>query len=286
MFGAHIAQCSRAVASTSSARAASLHTSAVLQAQLTLRASARARKIQRTLKASLERRAELEAEARANRPHVILGHKAGDEAKWKNSDLARILVTAEDIANSPPPSIDPKTGKVVLPKYMSYGLTEKETEAFFEVLPHLTVQGQVQNQTKGDNTEARTLVSAEVNASREVPGNNLMFARLVDLRNADAGGIAFENRRRIVAEFSEPEKPNDTGRPEVQAAIMTMEIHNMWNHLITFKKDIASRRHLRQIVHKRAKVLRYLKRVDEDRYDRVLERMGVERGAVEGELVV
>ena len=45
-----------------------------------------------------------------------------------------------------------------------------------------------------------------------------MFARMVDLRNANARGIAFENRRRIVAAFSEPENPTDTGRPEVQGA--------------------------------------------------------------------
>lgn len=42
------------------------------------------------------------------------------------------------------------------------------------------------------------------------------MARLLDLKNADAGGIAFENRRRIVEAFGEPGKKNDTGRTEVQ----------------------------------------------------------------------
>ena len=52
------------------------------------------------------------------------------------------------------------------------------------------------------------------------------------------------------------------------------------------KRDVACRRDLRRMVHKRAKILKYLKRVDEDRYDAVLERLGLERGAVEGELIV
>ena len=60
----------------------------------------------------------------------------------------------------------------------------------------------------------------------------------------------------------------------------------MWEHLTRCKRDVACRRDLRRMVHKRAKILKYLKRVDEDRYDAVLERLGLERGAVEGELIV
>ena len=70
------------------------------------------------------------------------------------------------------------------------------------------------------------------------------------------------------------------------AALATYRIRNLWEHLSRVKKDIANRRSLRRLVHQRAKILRYLKRVDEDRYDRVLERLGLERSAVEGELVV
>jgi small subunit ribosomal protein S15 len=42
------------------------------------------------------------------------------------------------------------------------------------------------------------------------------MARLLDLKNADAGGVAFENRRRIIEAFGEPGKKNDSGRTEVQ----------------------------------------------------------------------
>ena len=43
------------------------------------------------------------------------------------------------------------------------------------------------------------------------------FARVMDLRNSNARGIAFENRKRIIAAFSPPGKDNDTGCPEVQS---------------------------------------------------------------------
>ena len=52
------------------------------------------------------------------------------------------------------------------------------------------------------------------------------------------------------------------------------------------KKDIAGRRALRQLVHQRAKMLKYIKRLDAGRYDRILQRVALEPESVEGELVV
>ena len=65
-----------------------------------------------------------------------------------------------------------------------------------------------------------------------------------------------------------------------------MKIRNIWDHLMEKKKDIHGRRSLRMLVHQRAKVLKYIKRSDQDRYDRVLERCALEPEAVEGELVL
>ena len=137
-----------------------------------------------------------------------------------------------------------------------------------------------------------------------------VLAKVVDLRNANAAGVAFENRRRVVEAFSEPGKPNDTGRTEVQgtlrcptlsfnrsnalvlscicflAALLTLQIRNVRNHLREFKRDISNRRSLRRLVHQRAELLKYLKRTDRNRYERVLIRLGFKPRAVEGELVV
>ena len=77
-----------------------------------------------------------------------------------------------------------------------------------------------------------------------------------------------------------------TVRYAVPAALLTMQLRDMWDHIMRNPKDVSNRRSLRRLVHKRAKMLRYLKEVDEDRYDRVLERLGLERSSVEGELNV
>ena len=69
------------------------------------------------------------------------------------------------------------------------------------------------------------------------------------------------------------------------AALLTLQIHNVWNHLREFKRDISNRRSLRRLVHQRAKLLKYLKRTDRDRYEHVLKWLGLEPGAVEGALV-
>lgn len=70
------------------------------------------------------------------------------------------------------------------------------------------------------------------------------------------------------------------------AALATYTIRKLWAHLQTMKKDVANRRNLRKIVHQRAKILKYLKRTDRDRYEAVLDRLGLEPASVEGELVV
>ncbi|KAH9854350.1 S15/NS1 RNA-binding domain-containing protein [Lenzites betulinus] len=287
MLGTHLAQCSRSLASSSSARAAPLHTSAVLHA-----VSARNRRSQQTLKANIQRREEIQRQAQQNRPHVVLGHRAGDEAKWQKSDLVQVLVTETEIQGAELPGSDIRTGMLRLPQYFNYGVGAAERETLFDVLPELTVQSQVKVHPDARVVEGmpppETVVLTRIQgeAALEELYKTGLFARLVDLRNANARGVAYENRKRIVAAFSEPENPNDTGRPEVQAALATYKIRNIWEHLSRCKRDIFSRRSLRRAVHERAKILRYLKRVDEDRYDRVLERLGLERSAVEGELVV
>ena len=83
--------------------------------------------------------------------------------------------------------------------------------------------------------------------------------------------------------FFVPEVSSLTG---VIAALLTPQIRKWWSHLGEFKRDVANRRNLRRLAHQRAKLLKYLKSTNRDRYERVLERLGLALGAVEGELVV
>ena len=63
-----------------------------------------------------------------------------------------------------------------------------------------------------------------------------------------------------------------------------MQIRNLWDHLVRNKRDVGNRRALRMLVHQRAKMLKYIKKKDQDRYERILGRLGLDAEAVEGEL--
>ncbi len=65
----------------------------------------------------------------------------------------------------------------------------------------------------------------------------------------------------------------DTGSPEVQIALLSERIDQLADHLKTHKKDNHSRRGLLQMVHKRKRLLAFLKRKDEDRYNKLVEKL-------------
>ncbi|THU96875.1 S15/NS1 RNA-binding domain-containing protein [Dendrothele bispora CBS 962.96] len=270
MFRTCLTQSTRCVASSSSTSL--FHTSAIV--------SAAPRKL--TNKAKEERKAEKREKALANRPSVILGTRSGEEWRWEQCDLAKVLVKEAGLAG--PPAMQPievSVGTVHVPKQFAYGVTKDDAKLLFDKLPEMSAYQGVKDHkdTEKMNETWRLGVVRELKKATE-------FAKAIDLRNADAEGIAYENRRRIIAEFSAPENPFDPGRTEVQAAILTYRIRNLWNHLTTNKKDVGNRLGLRKLVHHRAKILKYLKRTHRQRYDILLERLALEPESVEGELIV
>ena len=74
-----------------------------------------------------------------------------------------------------------------------------------------------------------------------------------------------------------PTRPDDTGSPEVQVAILSERIDNLTDHFKTHKKDNHSRRGLLKIVSQRRSLLDHLKRSDETRYNALLEKHGMRR---------
>ena len=62
----------------------------------------------------------------------------------------------------------------------------------------------------------------------------------------------------------------DTGSPEVQVAIITNRIAYLAEHFKTHKKDHHSSRGLLKLVGRRRRLLDYLKRIDVDRYRKVV----------------
>ena len=69
----------------------------------------------------------------------------------------------------------------------------------------------------------------------------------------------------------------DTGSPDVQVAILTSRIENLKSHLETHKQDNHSRRGIVMMVAKRRKLLDYLKRKDEARYNSILEKLDLRK---------
>lgn len=65
----------------------------------------------------------------------------------------------------------------------------------------------------------------------------------------------------------------DTGSPEVQVAILTSRIETLKNHLEIHKKDNHSRRWIMLMVAKRRKLLNYLKKKSQERYDSIIEKL-------------
>lgn len=65
----------------------------------------------------------------------------------------------------------------------------------------------------------------------------------------------------------------DTGSPEVQVALLSEKITLLSDHLKTHKKDNHSRRGLLQMVNKRRRLLSYLKKKNEERYNTLVEKL-------------
>jgi small subunit ribosomal protein S15 len=72
-------------------------------------------------------------------------------------------------------------------------------------------------------------------------------------------------------------KAGDTGSPEVQIAILSERITNLTEHFKSHVKDNHSRRGLLKLVSQRRQLLDYLKRSDEGRYAKIIEKLGIRR---------
>ena len=87
--------------------------------------------------------------------------------------------------------------------------------------------------------------------------------------------ITPERKAALIKEYAT--KPNDSGSPEVQVAILSERITNLTEHFKTHGKDHHSRRGLLKLVQTRRSLLDYVKRIDEPRYKTLIERLGIRR---------
>ena len=87
--------------------------------------------------------------------------------------------------------------------------------------------------------------------------------------------ITVERKKDLLQEYAI--KDGDTGSPEVQVAILTERINNLTEHLKSHKKDYHSRRGLLMMVGQRRRLLDYVKRKDNNRYESLIKRLSLRR---------
>jgi small subunit ribosomal protein S15 len=87
--------------------------------------------------------------------------------------------------------------------------------------------------------------------------------------------LTTEKKGGILAEYRRG--PADTGSPEVQVALLSERINGLGEHFSAHKRDHSSRRGLVKMVNQRRKLLDYLRSVQPDKYQELVERLGLRR---------
>ena len=84
-----------------------------------------------------------------------------------------------------------------------------------------------------------------------------------------------ERKQELIEKFGD--SPTDTGKTEVQVALLTHRINHLTEHLKVHKKDHHSRRGLLMLVGRRRRLLDYLRRNDVERYRALIAKLGLRR---------
>jgi small subunit ribosomal protein S15 len=84
-----------------------------------------------------------------------------------------------------------------------------------------------------------------------------------------------ESKKTLIEQYKTHE--SDTGSPEVQIALLSERITYLTEHFKTHKKDHHSRRGLLMLVGQRRKLLEYLKGSNKERYEKIIERLGLRK---------
>ena len=84
-----------------------------------------------------------------------------------------------------------------------------------------------------------------------------------------------ERKQELVSQFGD--SATDTGRTEVQIALLTERINMLTEHLRTHRKDHHSRRGLLMLVGRRRRFLNYLQSTDLERYRKLVRELGLRK---------
>jgi small subunit ribosomal protein S15 len=87
--------------------------------------------------------------------------------------------------------------------------------------------------------------------------------------------LTAEDKREIAAQFGKDEQ--DTGKTEVQVAMLTRRINGLTEHLRAHKHDHHSRRGLLMLVGRRRRFLNYLQKKDLEGYRSLVRELGLRK---------
>jgi small subunit ribosomal protein S15 len=87
--------------------------------------------------------------------------------------------------------------------------------------------------------------------------------------------LTSEKKGGILAQFRRG--PADTGSAEVQVALLSARINDLSEHFSAHKRDHSSRRGLVKLVNQRKKHLDYLRVTQPQKYQELVERLGLRR---------
>ena len=85
--------------------------------------------------------------------------------------------------------------------------------------------------------------------------------------------ITKENKQEIISKFAI--NSNDTGSAEVQIAVLSERITNLIDHFKNHKHDNHSKRGLLAMVNKRKKLLSYLSKKDDSKYQEIIKKLKI-----------
>lgn len=87
--------------------------------------------------------------------------------------------------------------------------------------------------------------------------------------------LAVEQKSQIIGKYRVHK--SDSGSPEVQVALLSQRIQQLTEHFKTHKQDHHSRRGLLTMVARRRKMLNYLKDRSPERYQTLIQSLGIRR---------
>ena len=154
-------------------------------------------------------------------------------------------------------------------------LTESEAAGLMhgQAISLVALMGRIPRSADPDGGLARAMAGDRVVGLCRLAGRAAP-ARADSLTSDDRSNlmsITAERRTALIGEYKTGS--DDTGSPEVQVAILTERINNLTEHLKTHAKDFHSRRGLLMMVGRRRRLLDYVKRKNQQRYETLIGRL-------------